>query len=81
MLHEIWSFALPACFVSGFFVYDALYNINTAGEEVQRSTLQRSTRAESVSQTQPNVITLSQHVSVVEEYAMEKYEQRENSFF
>ena len=74
MLWEYLAFTIPSSFMSAMFLYDAIRNDTTeeAIEAVVPPTFSRQKTLASV----PNLITLSQNVSVVEEYAMDDKAER-----
>lgn len=82
MIWEIYSFALPASFMAAIFLYDAVRNDRVENEFSETSFARRFPRHKLTSSL-PNVITLSQDVSVREEYAMDDkpgHEEKERAY-
>ncbi|KAK9900190.1 hypothetical protein P389DRAFT_9126 [Cystobasidium minutum MCA 4210] len=69
LLWEVFSFAIPASLMAAMFLCDAVRNSSNGEDNFMESPPPRPRQA---ANTLPNVIILSQQVSVVEEYAMEE---------
>lgn len=78
LLWEVYSFALPAGLLSAVFLYEATRNKGSKEDEaLDPSVVRPSYGRQLATQSLANVITLSQQVSIMEEYAMDKREDQE----
>jgi hypothetical protein len=78
MIWEYLASTIPASFMSAIFLYDAIHNDRSEDETIEAVVPPTFSRQKILASV-PNVITLSQNVSVVEEYAMDsKAERAEN---
>jgi hypothetical protein len=68
MQWEIWSFVIPAGMLSGMFLYEAICGGQADTVEVlEDPDIALTSRPSAFMSSHPNIISLSQHVSVIEE--------------
>jgi hypothetical protein len=78
LMWEVLSFTIPAAFMAALFLYDAVRN-ERSDDEIFDSVVPQSFSRQNNIASAPNMIILSQNVSVVEEYPMDsKAESSEN---
>ena len=63
--------SIPASLMAAMFLYDAIRNNGAEEEAIMEGPVKKPYRRHRGADSLPNVITLSQQVSVMEEYAME----------
>lgn len=70
--YEVWSFAIPASLLAALFLYEAVRSKNTEDNMALETQTRSPYSRHQVIHSLPNVITLSQQVTVTEDYAMQE---------
>lgn len=78
LMWEVYSFVIPASMMSCLFLYDAIRNGNAREDDIINAPVTHPYSRHKVAHSLPHVITLSQQVTVMEDYAMEEKPNRKD---